>query len=380
MDWTTQLQQLSRLAPELITHLGVGSLRFLRGPPALIELARLHAASTLVRAPDGALTGAELVSRALPLAIALRSRGLRPGIRAITALGSCTEQWIVAAAVGAAGGTWLPVGAGLAPEVLHRLVERSGARFVFSGDSTPAAPVVAAASPGVQDWIGIDDTPGFVPLELLQDEGRALLAAGTGLCPSLVIECRTRGTRGAPRIVPSVGPAGLPALLGVLRILTPTAADRLHLGVPLYRPSALAIAMVFLWVGATIDTGEGQQATVAIRSADALGRLVDFGASRAMIAVGGPVPPEARAAWAARGGAPLHLAYGSAETGLCAWLRPADAAADPRATGLALPGIELAVRDEIVYARRMPAGSWLTAGDRGRLEGERLVITGRGDR
>lgn len=379
MDWTTQLQQLGRLAPDLLAHLGVGGLRFLRGPPPLIELARLHAEATLVRAPDGELTGAQLVGRALPLAIALRSRGLRPGVRAITALGPRTEQWIAAAAIGAAGGTWIPVGAGLSPEVLHPLVERSGARFVISGRQTASASVVAPASEGVQDWISVDEAPGLVSLQALEAEGHALVSAGSALRPSLVIECRTRGTLSAPRIVPSVGPASLPALLGVLRILAPTSADVLHLGVPLHWPAALSVAMVFLWVGATVDTGrQRRQATVAVRSVDALWRPDDFGASRAIVGVGGPVAPDHRAALAARGGPPLHLAYASAETGLCAWLEPEQAAGRAAATGHALPGIGIEVRDQIVYARRLPAGPWLTAGDRGRLEGELLVVTGRG--
>lgn len=379
MDWAASLEVARRRAPELVARLGLSAVELLRAGPPLIELARVHPDATLLEAPEGALTGAGLQARAHPLALALRSRGLRPGVSAATALRPGLDEWVLATAIGAAGGTWMPLGPDLAPDALHALVLQAGPRFVFTGASSPA-PALAAQSPGVQDWFDLAGGRGLPSLDDLEREGR-VLAAGGVLLPRAVlsVSCRTRGTAGPPRVVPGVGPVSPWAALGILDALAPSRTDRLHLAMAPYRPPALAVALVHLWVGATLDLGPGEGATVAVRTPQATSAL-DASGLRAVVCAGGPLSADARAAFAERTRAELHLAYASAETGVCAWLGPADAAEHPLASGRALPGVELAIRDGAVCARNLPRGPWRTAGDRGALEGDLLTVWGRADR
>ncbi|MFI0899076.1 amino acid adenylation domain-containing protein [Streptomyces sp. NPDC020983] len=117
----------------------------------------------LLFADDGLMTYGELAHRALGAAAALTGRGLRRGEPVAVTARRGADQVAAVLGVLAAGGAYVPVGAGQPVERRRRILRRAGVRLVLGdcADGAAADPAVL----GIGDLCGHEPLPGPLPVD-----------------------------------------------------------------------------------------------------------------------------------------------------------------------------------------------------------------------
>lgn len=202
------------------------------------------------------------------------------------------------------------------------------------------------------------------------------------------IALATSGTSARPRRVVRTAASWVDSFSVVAGLTGLTASSRVWLPGPLGGTLTLFAATLARHVGAAVVTGP-DDATHAHLTPGHLARALAGGTPLDGLAVtvaGESLPLRLRDEAVGAGADVTHY-YGAAELSFVAWGSCAD---DLRA----FPGVEVAVRDGVVWARspylaqgyagadgalRRTDDGFATVGDRGRLVGDRLVVLGRGD-
>lgn len=201
-----------------------------------------------------------------------------------------------------------------------------------------------------------------------------------------LIALRTSGTTSRPRSVLRTTASWVDSFPAVSRLTGIDAAARVWVPGPLAATMNLFAAVHARVLGARL-VGSAAEATHAHLTPALLTRLLDAGTDldgRHVVVAGDRLGRDL-ARRAAAAGVRTSSYYGAAELSFVAW--GADES-DLRA----FPGVEVAVRDGEIWVRspflsagyaeddgplRVDAAGWATVGDRGRLDGGVLTVTGR---
>jgi long-chain acyl-CoA synthetase len=225
-------------------------------------------------------------------------------------------------------------------------------------------------------------------------------AAAAGPQPGQAWATTTSGTTGAPRIVLRTADSWASSFAPVAQLLGAGPDDVLALASP--PASSLSLFSIAHAAAAgftlimprrhVLTADEAQDATLFHGTPSGLRQLLDDGRPprlRAALVGGASLGPALRDRATALGVRVVSY-YGAAELSFVA----VDDGTDPAQPGLrAFPGVELEVRDEVLWVRSPylassslgePGalhrdGDWATVGDRARLDGVRLSLLGRRD-
>jgi long-chain acyl-CoA synthetase len=203
------------------------------------------------------------------------------------------------------------------------------------------------------------------------------------------IAVRTSGTTSSPRLVVRSTASWVDSFPAVTALTGLDAGSRLWLPGPLHASMNLFAAVHARSVGAEVlDRPDGAGHAVLTPAALATALAAGTPLAGMHLVVAGDRLPRALADRAVAAGARTAHYYGAAELSFLAWGTAED---DLRA----FPGVELAVRDGVVWARspyastgyaagqdgplRTAPDGWATVGDRGTLTADRvLLVAGRG--
>jgi long-chain acyl-CoA synthetase len=201
-----------------------------------------------------------------------------------------------------------------------------------------------------------------------------------------LLSLRTSGTTSRPRSVVRTAASWLDSFPDLSRLTGIASSSRVWVPGPLSATMNLFAAAHARWAGAALTATPGD-ATHAHLTPAALVHCLDRGADLrgSHVVVAGDRLVEGTARRAAAAGLRISHYYGAAELSFVAW---GTDAGDLRA----FPGVEVAVREGEIWARspylsrgyaegsgplRFAADGFATVGDRGRLAGGVLTVTGR---
>lgn len=202
-----------------------------------------------------------------------------------------------------------------------------------------------------------------------------------------VMALRTSGTTSRPRFVHRTAASWVDSFGHVSRLAGIDSSSRVWVPGPLAATMNLFAAAHARWAGATVVATPGE-ATHAQLTPAVLARCVAQGVDLRdrHVVVAGERLPEELARVAGESGVRTSHYYGAAELSFVAWGTHAGDLGP-------FPGVEVAVRQGEIWARspylslgyagepgplRFDRGGFATVGDRGRLTGGVLTVTGRG--
>lgn len=345
-----------------------------------------------VAMPAVRLSYGDLAGRVRALAGHLAARGLSPGDRVLVALPNVAAMVVAGLAVQMLGGTVVEVNREWGPEVLARIVERSGSRHAVLWGRDAVLWTKALAGRALQSlWVvhgalteALVAALGVNAALLLPDGSvdSALGAAPPAKPATLKAEwpaliLYTSGSTSQPRGVIQTFRNIEANSRSIIQYLRLTAEDRALLVLPLYYCYGRSVLQTHLLAGGSLFlesrtvfprlvmeslATEGCTGLAGVPlTFEILRRQVDLSAFsfprlRYLTQAGGPMAPET-VAWVREAFRPaeLFVMYGQTEaTARLSYLPPAHAAEKAGSIGIAIPGVELKVVDEA--GRELPRG------------------------
>ncbi|NNE46432.1 MAG: o-succinylbenzoate--CoA ligase [Rhodothermales bacterium] len=355
-----------------------------------------------IAADTGSISFAELDVRVRAAARNLVSVGVAKEDRIGVLAHNGLETVVVILALIRLGAVCVPISTRLPLEVLGSTMATVGSRLVLFGPQTVLEP----------RRIDLDGMAAYPLSEITKDMGARELMAEVDFDPARpCIAVFTSGSSSCPKAAALTYANLYYSALGSSRNLPLVTGDRWLLSLPLYHVGGLGILLRCLLGGATMvipdrestlsDSMAGTHVThisvVPTQMQQMLREGVRLDGLKAILAGGGPVPPDLEEAFVCAG-APLHVSYGLTEMGsqVCA-TTGGEHVLESGHCGRVLPfrsvrideSGELLVRGETLFAGYFvdgdlePAPSvdgWFSTGDTGRFTARRqLIVEGRRD-